>query len=326
MKFDPDAYPTIKPDVAQSWIVSPDHLSYTFKLRPGVKFHDGTTLTSEDVKATFDRIRNPPENVVSVRKAQFEDIAEIQAPDPLTVVFKLSAPNSSMLITLASPWNCLYSAAKIKQDPRWPEKNVLGTGPFRFAEHVAGSHWVGKRFEDYFEPGKPYLNGFRIQFMRGAAMVNALQGGQIMAEFRGLSPAERDRLKSAMGDRIVIAESPWLCKLDVFFNNKKPPYDDVRVRRALSLAVDRWTGAEAMSRTAFVRAVGAALRPGYDLAISDKELERFPGFGRDIAAARAEARRLLKEAGQEDLKFRLLTRSVPMPFTPVSIYLIDQWR
>lgn len=326
MKFDPETYPGIKGDVAESWTISADGLTYTFKLRRDVKFHDGTELTAEDVKATFDRIRKPPEGIVSVRKARFEDIAAIDAPDPHTVVFRLSQPNSSMMLTLASPWNCLYSSAKLKADPRFPEKNIMGSGPFRFVEHVRGSHWVGARFDGYFDKGKPYLDGFRAQFMSGAAMINALQGGQIMAEFRGITPAERDRLKAALGDKLTVVEAPWLCKMDLFFNTKRPPFDDIRVRHALSLALDRWRGAEALARTAFVKAVGGALRPGHPLAISDAEIEKFPGFGRDVQAARAEARRLLKDAGQEGLKMRLLTRSVPMPFSPIAVYLIDQWR
>lgn len=326
MKFDPAHYPNVIPDVAQSWTVSPDKLTYTFKLRPGVKFHDGSTLTSADVKATFDRIRTPPQGVVSVRQADFEDIAAIDAPDAQTVSFRLSAPNSSMLLTLASPWNCLYSAAKLKEDPHWPETHIMGTGPYRFVEHARGSHWTGQRFEDYFEPGKPYLDGFRAVFIKGAAMINALQGGQIMAEFRGLTPPQRDRLKAAASDKLVFGETPWTCKLDLFFNAEKKPYDDVRVRHALSLAIDRWRGADALSKATFVKAVGATLRPGSPLAISDAELSKYPGFGHDAAAARAEARRLLKDAGAEGLKFKLVTRTVPDPFSPVAVYLIDQWR
>ena len=326
MKFDPDAYPKLKPDVAESWVVAPDGLSITFKLRQGVKFHDGSELTSADVKATFDRIRNPPEGIVSVRKAQFEDISAIETPDKYTVVFQLSKPSASILMAIGSPWNCLYSAAKLKEDPRWPERNIMGTGPYRFVEHVRGSSWTGQRFDGYFEPGKPYLDGFKIFFMSGSAMINAIQGGQVMAEFRGVSPADRDKLKTALGDKIQVQESPWLCKFDLFFNQTKKPYDDPRVRRALSIAIDRWGGAQNLSRIAFVKDVGGIMLPGSEMATSNEELSQLPGFGRDIRAAREEARKLLREAGVSDLKFQLLNRSVPMPFSPVGIFLIDQWR
>src|SRR5258708_981338 len=326
MKFDPEKYPAIKPDLAETWTVSPDKLTYGFKLRSGVKLHDGSPLTSADVKATFERIRKPPEGIVSVRQADFEDIASIETPDAQTVVFKLAAPNSSMLLTLASPWNCVYSAAKLKEDPRWPETHIMGTGPYKFVEHARGSHWTGQRFENYYEPGKPYLDGFRAVFIKGPAMVNALKGGQIMAEFRGLTPAQRDSIQSGAGDRLNVAESPWTCKLDLFFNSQKKPYDDVRVRHALSLAIDRWRGAQALSKVTFVKAVGGVLRPGAPLAIPEDELVKYPGFGRDANAARAEAKRLLKDACAEGLKLKLVTRTVPDPFSPVAVYLIDQWR
>jgi peptide/nickel transport system substrate-binding protein len=326
LAFDPDRYPEVKGDLAESWEVAADRLTYTFRLKPGVTFHDGSPLTSADVKASYERIARPVEGVVSMRKARYEDLAAIEAPDPLTVVFRMRQPDSSMLLNFASPWNCIYSAAKLAADPRFPEKNILGSGPFRFVEHAKGSHWVGARFDGYHDKGKPHLDGFRAVFMAEPAMINAIQGGQIMAQFRGVSPAEAQRLRQAMGDRITIVESPWLCKLDLFFNNAKPPYDDIRVRRALTLAIDRWRGAEALARQTMVKDVGGVVRPGHPMAIAPKELERFAGFGRDGAAAKAEARRLLKEAGQENLKFRMVTRDVQSPFQPVAVYLIDQWR
>ncbi len=326
LKFDTANYPAIKGDLAESWSMSKDGLTYTFKLRKGVKFHDGSTLSSEDIRATYERLRNPPPGVRSVRQASYADIDAIETPDPLTVVFRLKKRNAAMLTNFASPWDCIYSAAKLKQDPKFPERNIMGTGPFTFAGYVAGSHWTGRRFENYFEKGKPYLNGYVAIFISGAPMVNALAAGEVLTEFRGQSPADRDRLVKALGDKAVVQESPWVCSLVVTFNTRKKPFDDARVRRALSLAIDRWGGAQALSKVALVRDVGGLLRPGYDLAASEKELLTYPGFSRDINASRAEARRLLKEAGVPNLSFALTNRNVAMPYTPVGVFLIDQWR
>ncbi|MBM3358946.1 MAG: ABC transporter substrate-binding protein [Betaproteobacteria bacterium] len=326
IQFDTAKYPAIKGDLAESWNVSKDGLTYTFKLRKGVKFHDGSNLTSQDVKATYERLRDAPGGVRSVRQATYADIAAIETPDPLTVVFKLKKQNASMLTNFASPWDCIYSAAKLKQDPRFPERNIMGTGPFVFVEHVAGSHWTGRKFDGYFEKGKPYLNGFLAIFIGGAPMVTALSAGEVVAEFRGHSPADRDRIMKALGDRAVVQETPWVCSLVVTFNTKKKPFDDARVRRALSLAIDRWSGAQALSKVALVRHVGGILRPGYELAASEKELLTYPGFAKDINASRAEARKLLQEAGQPNLTFTLTNRNVAMPYTPVGVFLIDQWR
>ena len=136
-------------------------------------------------------------------------------------------------------------------------RNVLGTGPFRLVEHVAGSHWSGERFKDYFKSGLPYLDGFRGAFTQGAALINALQGGQIMADFRSVTTADRDRLVAALGDRITVHESPWLNVLLVTFNTRKPPFNDPRVRQALSLAIDRWKAAEVLPRSSIMRYVGS---------------------------------------------------------------------
>ena len=326
LKFDTAKYPAIKGDLAESWTVAKDGLTYTFKLRKGVRFHDGSTFSAQDIVATYERLRNPPAGVRSVRQASYADVASIETPDPLTVVFKLKKQNASMLTNFASPWDCVYSAAKLKEDPKFPERNVMGTGPFTFVEHVAGSTWTGRKFAGYFEKGKPYLNGYIAIFISGAPMVNALAAGEVLAEFRGHSPADRDRIVKALGDKAVVQESPWVTSLVVTFNTKKKPFDDPRVRKALSLAIDRWGGATALSRVALVRQVGGLLRPGYELAVSEAELVKLPGFSKDINASRAEARKLLADAGQSNLTFTLTNRNVAMPYTPVGVYLIDQWR
>src|SRR5262249_35187798 len=148
-------------DAAESWTEAPDKLTYTFKLHPNIRFHDGTPLTSEDVRVSYERMRNPPEGVVSNRQPAFEQIASIETPDPLTIIFKMKKVDASIMDTFASPWNSLFSAARLRQDPAFPVRNIMGSGPFRFVEHVAGSHWVGERFDGYFKQGKPHLDGFR---------------------------------------------------------------------------------------------------------------------------------------------------------------------
>src|SRR5436853_3170051 len=326
LKIDTPNYPKIIGDLAESWTVSEDAKTYTFKLHANVKFHDGSPFSSEDIKATYERIRNPPQGVVSVRRGLVADIDNIETPDPLTVVFKLKEPNRALIYAFANPFNCVYSAAKLKENPLYPVRNVMGTGPFRFVEHVGGSHWAGERFKDYFKAGLPYLDGFRAAFTQGAALINALQGGQIMADFRSVTTADRDRLVAALGDKITVRESPWLNVLLVTFNTKKPPFNDPRVRRALSLAIDRWKASDVLRRSSIMRYVGAYLRPGSEFAAREEDLVKMPGFSKDIETSRAEARRLLAAAGVPNLKLRLINRTISNVFTPAGIYIIDQWR
>jgi peptide/nickel transport system substrate-binding protein len=109
------------------------------------------------------------------------------------------------------------------------------------------------------------------------------------------------------------------------FNTTKKPFHDVRVRRALSMAIDRWGGAKSLSRVAFVRGVGGIIRPGSEFAAKQEELIEYPGFGTDVKAARSEAKRLLKDAGVRDLRFSITNRPI-MPYSATAILLIDQWR
>jgi peptide/nickel transport system substrate-binding protein len=315
------------PDLAESWTVSKDGLVYTFKLRRGVKFHDGSEMTSKDVKASYDKIIFPPPGILSDRKGQYEVVEVVEAPDPYTVRFRLKWPAASFLASVASPWNWIYKADILAKDPHWYETHVMGTGPFLFVEHVKGSHWVGKRNPNYWDKGKPYLDGYRALFIKSSsAQVAAIRGERAHIQFRGFSPAERDTLKAALGDKITVQESPWDCILLIAMNHQKKPFDDKRVRRALSLALDRYEGSKALSKIAIVKEVAGVQVPGTPYATPPEELAKLAGYGKDINASRAEARKLLKEAGAEGLSFTFKNRGVPMPYEPVAVWLIDQWR
>lgn len=327
LKVDLENYPNLKGDLAKSWTVSDDLKTITFELHPNVKFHDGTTLTSEDVKATFERYRNPPEGQTSIIQAALEDIETIETPSPTTVVFKLKAPNKAMIQIFAIPNACIYSAKKLKEDPTYPRQTIMGTGPFKFKEEVKGSHLSGERFDGYFREGLPYLDGFRaVLFTQSAAVINAIQGGQVMGEFRSVTPSERKTLEAAMGDKVTFYESDWSTVLLLMFNTEKPPFNDVRVRRALNLAIDRWGGSKGLAPTTLLRNVGGVSRPNGPFATPEEELVKLPGFGKDINAAREEAKKLLKEAGVENLKFTLHNRNIASPYTPTGVFLIDQWK
>jgi peptide/nickel transport system substrate-binding protein len=265
--------------------------------------------------------------VASNRKGEYIDVEAVQAPDPYTVVFKLKYPSASFLNSLASPWNWIYKADILAKDPRWYESNVMGTGPFLFVEHVKGSHWVGKKNPNYWDKGKPYLDGYRAIFITdSAAQVAAIRGERAMIQFRGFSPAERDSLVQALGKKITVQESRGTA------SSSWPESRQKAVRRqAVSPGAD----------------AGPRPLPGLAGALQDCHRQGGrggPGAGHPVRHARRgarEARRLRTRHRQESSRrqapaegggvpdgfsFVYKNRGIPMPYEPISVWLIDQWR
>jgi peptide/nickel transport system substrate-binding protein len=307
-----------------------DGKTYTFKIRDGVKFQDGTPLTAADVAASWNEITFPPEGVLSARGSNYRDLVEkIESPDANTVVFHLKFATSAFLPALADPYAYVYEK-KILDDPargpHWYEKNIMGSGPFHFDSYDVGQSIKGSKNPDYYVKGEPYLDHIVGIFApKEATRVAAIRSDQAAIDFRGLPPSARDELKKELGDQIAVQESDWNCGSDLFFNEKKPPFDDPRVRRALTLAIDRWGGSQALSKIAVVKTVGGIVFPGSPLAATKEELQQMAGFWPDIEKSRVEAKRLLKEAGAENLSFELLNRDVDQPYKYVGIWLVDQW-
>lgn len=324
LTFNWEKFPELEGDLAESWNVSDDGLVYTFRLRPGVTFHDGTPLTSADVRATFERLRKPPAGEISARQALFEGIDTIETPDALTVVFRLREPDSSMLQGFGSPYNAIYSKADIDRPGNWHRDHVNGTGPFVFVEYVPGEKWVARRNANYHHDDV-YLDGtvaYRIK-----DIVNPMAGGQIMAEWRAVSAPERANLEKLMGDKVTFQSGPWLSEMMVTLNGRFEAFQDKRVRQALSLCVDRHAGLESLSKITILSSFPSGhVLAGTEFALPKEELEKIPGFWPDINASRAKAKELLKEAGHEGLAFTYSNRAVPHPYDQMAIYLIAQWK
>jgi len=303
-----------------------DGKTYTFKIRDGVKWHDGSPLTAADVAASWNEIVFPSEGVFSAHKAFFDMVDKIEAPDAHTVVFHLKFATGAFIPALADPFAFVYRKAQLDKDSHWYEHNIAGSGPFKFVGYEAGQSIKGERNPDYYDKGKPYLDAIIGIFApKQATRVDAIRSDRAQMEFRGLPPSAVGDLKKELGDKIDVQESVWNCGSDLFFNHKKKPFDDARVRRALSLAIDRWGGAPALAKIAIVKAVGGIVFPDSPLAMSPSDLHEVAGFWTDIDKSREEAKRLLKEAGAENLSFELLNRDVDQPYKYVGIWLVDQW-
>ena len=304
---------------------------YVFKIRKGVRFHDGSKLTARDVVASYNKIIFPPKGVISRRQAFFPMVARVHAPNDDTVVFELKYPSLAFIPALADPFNFIYAKRILDEEIHWYENNIMGSGPFRFKEAKRsgpGAYIEGVRNPAYYLKGKPYLDGFKAIFEnQQSRRVEAIRKGTAMIEFRGFPPDSRDKLLRTLEGAITVQESDWNCANIVTPNHKAKPFDDPRVRRALTLAIDRWGGSRDLSSIAIVKTVGGAVFPGDALAATTEELEQIAGYWPDIEKSRAEARRLLKEAGYaEGVSFTLHNRATDQPYKILGSWLIGQWQ
>ncbi len=303
-----------------------DGKTWTFKIRDGVKWHDGSPLTADDVAASWQEIVHPRPGVSSARESYFVMVDTVEAPDPSTVVFHLKFATSAFLPALADPFAWIYKKAVLDRDPHWYEKNVMGSGPFKFAEYQIGQSIKGVRNPDYYHKGLPYLDGFVGIFAdKQSVRIDAIRADRAAIEFRGMPPSARDQLVKELGGKIAVQTGDWNCVNMITPNHQKKPFDDIRVRRALILAIDQWHGADALSKIANVHTVGGIVFPGSPLAATKEELQKLPGYWPDIEKSRAEAKRLLKEAGAEGLSFQLLNRNVDQPYKYIATWVIDEW-
>jgi peptide/nickel transport system substrate-binding protein len=197
-----------------------------------------------------------------------------------------------------------------------------------FVEWQPGSHIKAERNPNYYRKGQPYLDGTSAIFAKKYSInLQAIRGGRAYIQFRGFPPKMRDDLKKALGKKLTVQEGDWNCMLIVSPNNNKKPFNDVRVRQALTLAIDRWGGSRYLSKIAIVKTVAGMVYPSHPLAATKAELQKLMGYWPDIKKSRAEARRLLKEAGYPNgFSFTFHNRAVDQPYKIVGTWLIDQWR
>ena len=320
-------------DLCEFWRKSGDGKTYTFKIRENVQFHDGTPLTSADIVATMHKLFWPPKGIASSRKAFFGMVESVEASGKYEVVFKLKYATGGFIPALATPFNFVYSKKDLDtKGYTWHMKNINGTGAFTFVQHQPGAFVEGKRYAKYHLMGadgkpKPYLDGYKaISAPKMALRLQAIRGDRAQIEFRAFPPKARDDLVRALGDKITVQESDWNCVMGFNANQKLKKFQDVRIRQALTLGLDRWGGSKYLSKIAIVKTVGGTVFPNHELAATKAELVKLIGYGTDLKASQAKARKLLKAAGADGMKVELLNRAVDQPYKVVGTWMLGQWK
>ncbi|MCJ0765306.1 ABC transporter substrate-binding protein [Variovorax terrae] len=223
---------TATPLLAESWTISPDQKTYTFKLRTGVKFHNGEPFSAASVKYSFERAA--AEGSTNKDKAVFTNIAKIDTPDPATVVLTLKNPNPDLLLMLGQGTAIIVEPKSAATNGTQP----VGTGPYKFDNWAKGSAVTLSKWDGYRNPAAIKIGKATFRFISDqAASVAALLAGDVDAYPRGIQAKSLDPFKNDPRFQVLIGNSR--AKTILSINNKKKPLDDVRVRRAIAAAIDR---------------------------------------------------------------------------------------
>lgn len=321
VQYDPLDPNAIIGDLAESWEVSEDGLTITFHLRQGVKFHDGAPMTSADVKYTFDVTRDPPEGLVSVRKSALSAVSAIDAPDDHTVVFTLSRPSPGLIASLCPNWFSVLPKHVLEQGQM--KDVVVGTGPFKLQNYSRGNSIELVRNPDYFDAERPYADAINIYIIPDQASVMAYFRSGQLSVFEGMEATLAHEAERDLATEATVQSAPSLNAIALHFNLAVEPWDDVRVRKAAALAVDRTAAVAVLFKGDAV--LGGMSPPSGTWALPDETLHAIPGFAPEQAAgAIDEAKALLAEAGFPDgFETRLVVRRDDR-FGPWGVFLQDQ--
>ncbi|MBI4247654.1 MAG: ABC transporter substrate-binding protein [Candidatus Rokubacteria bacterium] len=329
--FDPlkrvESADTVIGELAERWSWQDGYRALVFFLRKDVTWHDGRPFTSRDVKATLDMLRESPDAPqrlrLNPRRGWYGNLEAVEAVDPHTVAVRLKRPQPSFLLMLASGYSPIYAAHVAPGSYR---TGCVGTGPFKLKEWRKGEFVDYVKNPDYFVKGRPRLDSLRYLVIaeRGTAMA-AIRTGRVDVSFPGeTTNALADQLRKAV-PQIVLTPASTNFADNVIMNIKKPPFDNVKVRLAVSRAIDRRALIQAAYQGGAV--VGASLlpRPWGVWGLLDRDLAALPGYGKP-ADEKAKARQLLAEAGfapGTPLKVELLTRAIPA-YVDVATFVLNE--
>ena len=296
-----DGYHTIVPALATDWTTSEDGLTYTFTLREGVKFQDGSDFDSADAVATFNRIMNPPSNIsISGIREQLSMVTSVTAPDAMTVVFTLANPTPFFQEVLAGDAMVIYSSDELEAND-FDLRGVTvptGTGPFKFVEYIQGEKLVMEANPDYWNENLPYVDGVEMLHVpawpdRGTAVLT----GQADFTFNG---SYDTWIEAQSRPEMVTAHAPCLNSHMFAINNDHPPFDNPLVRRAIHLAIDRQAVIDAFTPVWEPAFVTRWLPSASPWATPNEEVLNLPGYRPDKTEDIETARQLLAEAGYPD--------------------------
>jgi peptide/nickel transport system substrate-binding protein len=319
---------SIIPDLAISWASSEDGKELSFKLRQGVKWHDGKPFTAADVKCTWDLLMGIGSEKLRVnpRKTWYLNIDKVTIQGDFDVTFQLKRPQPYLLTLLASGWSPVYPCHVPPRDMR---THPIGTGPFKFVEFRPNEVVRTARNPDYWKPGRPYLDAIEWHIMpdRSTRNLSFIAGKfDVISPYGTTLPLMRDIMDQVpRADCVLTATN---VSRNLILNPGKPPFDNADLRRAVGLSLDRKAFIDIIGQGE--ADIGAQMLPPPEglWGMPPAMLQTLPGYDPDIAKNRAEAKKIMEKLGygpDKRLSVTLSARNIP-PYRDPAVILIDQVR
>src|SRR6266849_5790077 len=318
----------IEPELALSWSWNEDYTKLSFKLRQGVKWHDGLPFTAADVKCTWDMLNGKSANKLRLnpRKAWYRNLDDVVTEGEDAVSFVLKRPQPAFLFLLAGGMSPVYPC---HVPPAQMRLHPIGTGPFKFAEYKPNEYIKVVKNPDYWKPGRPYLDGIEWTIIpnRGTQTLAFVAGKFDMTFPYEMTVQSMRDIKSQAPDAICELD-PTIVAINLLLNRDAPPFDDPDIRRAMQLTIDRKSFIDILAEGQGDIS-GAMLPPPAGLwGLPPEILATLPGYGPDVAANRAAARKRMEKHGygpDKRLAVKVSTRNIPQ-FRDPAVIMIDQMK
>jgi peptide/nickel transport system substrate-binding protein len=317
---------SIVPDLATNWELSEDGIQLTFKLREGVKWHDGKPFTAKDVVCTWDLLLGKATEKLRTnpRKIWYQNVESVTAHGDSEAVFHLTRPQPALIALLASGYSPVYPCHVPPRDMR---SHPIGTGPFKFAEFKPNERIAITRNPDYWKKGRPYLDGIEYTIIpnRSTALL-AFEAGKFDLTFPDEVTIPLVKEVKSQRPEAICEVRPTNVSTNLIINRDKPPFDSADVRRALVLALDRKSFIDILAEGQ--GDIGGAMLPppAGVWGMPPDFLETVIGYDPGVQKNRIEARKIMEKLGygpDKRLNIRVSTRNIAVYRDP-AVILIDQ--
>jgi peptide/nickel transport system substrate-binding protein len=318
----------IEPELAESWTWNEDYTRVSFQLRRGVKWHDGKSFTAKDVKCTWDMLLGKSNEKLRLnpRKAWYRNLDEVTTDGDHAAAFVLKRPQPAFLMLLATGMSPVYPCHVSPRDMR---TQPIGTGPFKFVEFKPNDYIRFAKNPDYWKPGRPYLDAIEWTIIpnRSTQTLAFIAGKFDMTFPYEVTVQSMRDIKGQVPDALCEL-TPTPVAINLLVNREAPPFNDPDIRRAMQLTIDRKSFLDILAEGQGDISGAMLPPPGGLWGLPPEILQTLPGYGPDVAANRAEGRKLMEKHGygpDRRLPVKVATRNIAQYRDP-AVILIDQMK